>query len=418
MDMRWSVLFFFASLSLVVPMTTQAQSGSSQLGVVDARLESLRRSEREALSPLLARGPIAFVGFSGDHELPAVVLATEVEGSPDCIMDVLGSPERYPRFMSALQSTQIRHQDEQEVSYDWTWQLGFLRLRGRSSLTRFSSQRSADQRRSRLLAMQNVGGDLGRGRMLWRAYPLEGERSLLVFSSRIDMRASNYLTRQMSSAGNSINRSVNISLAFMMMMSVRDEVARMRGATPRVAQSLPALVEPQLELTALAPLLARGDLVSLDESSESTQQLLVLSRTWRSPSVVWPVMTNPDVFGRALVQGSRARVIERSDTGATFEWSIPIPMVGSEGRMRLEHRPGVVHVDGLSGHLSESAWRFRLHRLPWGEAAIVGWSRFDPADASWMLATLIEDTPYLRGGIAVAGKVMIVRSLRSRLRTL
>jgi len=266
--------------------------------------------------------------------------------------------------------------------------------------------------------MQNVGGDLGRGRMLWRAYPLENERSLLVFSSRIDMRASNYLTRQMASAGNSINRSVNISLAFMMMMSVRDEVARLRGGQSLIPAELPTMHEPEINLAALAPLLARGDLVALEESQGSTQQLTVFSRTWRSPQVVWPVMTNPDVFGQALVQGSRARVLERDDTSALFEWSIPIPMVGSEGRMRLEHQPNLVQVDGVSGHLSDSAWRFRLHRLPWGEAAIIGWSRFDPADASWVLSTLIEGTPYLRGGLAVAGKVMIVRSLRSRLRTL
>lgn len=254
--------------------------------------------------------------------------------------------------------------------------------------------------------------------MVWRAYPRPNGQSLLVFSSRLDMRDANYLTRQMSVGGNSVNRSINISLAYVMMMSVKGEAERRLGTSNLVTrtphESRDELIEPEIDLRTLAPLLARGDVAAVDLRDGPLHPVSVYSRTWRAPQVIWPIMTNPESFGRSLIQGSRAEVLSRHPQGSTFAWSIPIPLVGSEGRMELSHGTNNVSVRGLSGHLSESRWNFRLDTLPWGEAAIVGWSRFDPGDASWMLETLVRDTQHFREGVALAGKIMIVRSLRSR----
>ncbi len=410
-------LFFFSLSWLFSPWATASAQATADAPVraVNARLDTLTARDRAALSPLLDRGPIAFVGFANSHDLPSIVLATRVAASPTCVTRVLSDPARFPDFMSGLQSTNVESRRDDEVIYGWTWQLGLLHMRGRTNVMILPPPpTNASHRRSRLVAMQVLEGDLGHGRMLWRSYPEPGGTSLLVFSSRIDMRDANYLTRRMSAGGNSVNRSVNISLAYVMMMSVKVEAERRLGIAPPPPDALLDLEEPEVDLNLLAPLLARGDIAAVDLSGGRTQQLSVFSRSWRSASVVWPIMTNPESFGRSLVAGSRAEVVSRTENGATFDWSIPIPIVGSAGRMTLAHEEHHVSVNGVSGHLSESQWRFRMHRLPWGEAAVIGWSRFDPGDASWMIESLVRDTVHFREGLALAGKIMIVRSLRSR----
>lgn len=405
---------FALILFLVPPAAAQSRTDSPPT-IQEARFDTLSRQNREALHPLLLQGPVAFVGFRNTHELPTIVLATYVDASPNCISRVLTDPARFPRFIDGLHSTTIESRDELETTYGWTWQIGFLRMHGRSSVMAIPTQTS---RRGSLVSMQVLDGDLGEGRMSWRAYPRPEGKSLLVFSSRLDMRDANYLTRQMSVGGNSVNRSINISLAYVMMMSVKEEAQRRLGDrdddAPRADEGLGDLREPDVDLRALAPLLARGDVAAVDLRDGPLYPVSVFSRTWRAPQVIWPIMTNPESFGRSLIQGSRAEVLSRSPQGSTFAWSIPIPLVGSEGQMELAHTSDSVNVRGISGHLQESRWNFRLHTLPWGEAAIVGWSRFDPGDASWMLETLVRDTRHFREGIALAGKIMIVRSLRSR----
>ncbi|MCA9616494.1 MAG: hypothetical protein KC586_27240, partial [Myxococcales bacterium] len=126
------------------------------------------------------------------------------------------------------------------------------------------------------------------------------------------------------------------------------------------------------------------------------------------------VMNDPEEFGRSLVFGSTARIVERDDESVVFEWGIPMPLVGIEGRMRLRPGSGEVAVDGVSGSLRSGQWRFDTHVEPTGEAVVFGWARFDPAEASRLVRRLIADDTSFSHGLAVATQVMIVRSLRQR----
>ena len=70
--------------------------------------------------------------------------------------------------------------------------------------------------------------------------------------------------------------------------------------------------------------------------------------------------------------------------------------------------------DALRGGLSGGMWRFETERYPWGEAAVVGWARFDPADAGWLVERLVDGIPWFGHGLAAASQVMVLRSIRSR----
>ena len=254
--------------------------------------------------------------------------------------------------------------------------------------------------------------------MMWRVYPDGPGRSLMILSSRIDMRDANYITRQLASGGNSVNRTINITLASVMLLETKAEAERRSGTfIDRPAAPKP-LYRPEVDVPALGRLLRRGDLVMMDLEGETLHQVTVLGRSGARMGPLRRVMTDPEEFGTSLIHGSSAKVTERKGNLTRFKWGIPLPLIGVGGEMMLRTSRSVVAVDGVSGSFSEGQWRFDTHRFPAGEAGVIGWAKFDPADSAKLVRRLIDDDATFSHGLATAMQVMVVRSLRSRLRYL
>src|SRR6185436_8729851 len=106
-------------------------------------------------------------------------------------------------------------------------------------------------------------GDFGTGRISIRVLPRGERESTLVVCMRLDLRAANYVARQLAKAARSINRSANMSLAYTLLLSLRREAETRAGYKPP-ANAKVALHKPVLDMGPLFPLLLRGDLVLLD----------------------------------------------------------------------------------------------------------------------------------------------------------
>jgi ribosome-associated toxin RatA of RatAB toxin-antitoxin module len=378
-----------------------------------ARLSNLSRQDREALAPHLARGPIALVEF-GDHlaELPGVHFATRVRAPAAEVAAVISDPSRYPRFMPALDAVEVRARRENMVSYHWTWRTAVFTLRGESVLQTYPAPVGRSDRPYRIEA-RATGGDLGTGRLVWRVYSDGPDASLLTLSARLDLRDANYLTRQINRGQNSINRTVNISLAFVMLHGTKMESERRVGAPPETAAERP-LTRPDVNIVALNRLLSRGDLLLMDTVGDRLNQVAVLGRIGRDQERTREVMTDPREFGPALVPGSYARIVRQGEEDLDFEWGINIPLFGSSGTMRLREEGTTVSIDAIAGALEGGRWRFDRMGYPSGEAVVLGWADFDPADASWLIRGMVADDPPLGHGIAGGTSIMVIRAIRSR----
>ncbi len=377
-----------------------------------ARLGLLTRADRQVLAPHLRRGPVALIEFADDAELPAIIFATEVRAPAERVAAVVSDPSRYPRFMPALDSVEVRSRREGMLAYDWTWRTAVFTLRGSAVMTRYMAPHGRRDRPWRI-EIRNTTGDLGTGRQMWRIYPEGPNRSLVVFSSRLDMRDANYLTRQIGRQ-RSINRTTNLSLAYVMMMGVRKEAERLAGAPPRPAGGDPApLRRPDVDIFALRFLLFRGDLVLMDMTGERLDQVAVLGRLHAPLEPAREIMTDPRAFGPALIPGSYANVVREEDAEVDFAWGIDVPLVGTSGKMRLT-RADRITVDAIEGALTGGQWHFETPVYDWGEACVLGWGRFDPGDANWLIRMLVEGTPTLGHGIQAGTNLMVVRAIRSR----
>ena len=382
-----------------------------------APLGSFTPAERGLLAPYLERGPVVLTEFRNrKSDLPAIVYMARVAAPASTVAEVIANPGGYPRFMKALDAIKVTSKRQHMVSYDWSWRISIFTLHGQNVLTSFAT--NGDSRRGYRFDVRSTGGDLGKGRMMWRVYPDGPGRSLMILSSRIDMRDANYITRQLASGGNSVNRTINITLASVMLLETKAEAERRAGTFVGKPAAPQPLYRPRVDISALSRLLRRGDLVMMDLEGETLHQVTVLGRSGARTEPLRRVMTDPEEFGTSLVHGSRATVTERNGNRTRFKWKIPLPLVGVGGEMMLRTSRGVVSVDGISGSFSEGRWRFDTHRFPGGEAGVIGWAKFDPADSAKLVRRLIDDDATFSHGLATAMQVMVVRSLRSRVRHL
>lgn len=392
----------------VAPLADPSMARADPAEAATAKLGYLSSSERALLSPYLDRGPLALVEFAEDTELPGLVAAARVHAPAERVLSVIRDVDAYPTFMPALDQVRVHSRRKRTTSYEWTWRTAVFTLKGNNVMTEYPAPPGGSGR-PHAIGVRSVRGDLGAGRFMWQVFPEGPDRCLVVLASRIDMRRANWVAEKLSSGGNGVNRTINLSLVFLMLLSTQEEAQK--------GLDVPASSTSRfLRVPKLTRLLRRGDLVLLDTSKGRLKSVRFLGRMGRRERIVRTVMTDPEAFGAALLQGSRAKVVAEDDKGVTFDWEIPLPLVGSSGRMRLVERgSGVIAVDAVSGGLAGGKWRFATHGRG-GDTILVGWARFDPGKTSWLLRRLVDGVPFFREGVSAASQIMVIRSIRGRVR--
>lgn len=383
----------------------------------DRPLATFTPRELAILAPLLRTGTVSLVEFAYDGELPAIVIATEVDAPAAEVARSVGDPRRYPEFMPALDEVRVDPVPEGAglISYQWAWRAAMFTLRGTNVMQTFAPPADHPELGWRFV-VRSTGGDLGSGRTVWRVLPRGPDRTLVMSSSRMDLRDANYIARQLSAASQSMNRTVNIAIAFAMVLRTRIEAER-RAGRPRAP--LPVESEeperPAIDAVALEPLLGRGDVVWVETTGADLGRIAVIGAMHTPVARTRAAMLDPQGFTAGLVQGAHATVIGTGPDGTRFDWGLDLPLVGSSGRMRLrEASDGRVHLDGIEGAFAQARWRFETIARPYG-TLVVTWGRFDPADGLWLIRVVTEADPAFRPGIAGATQLMMLRGLRARL---
>ncbi len=411
------MLRFLTIFILLVTWSTTALA-EHQSGKVDAsvaRLGTLSAEERALLVPYLAQGPVLLTEFQNRQtDLPAVIYAARIHAPAKTVAGVIGKPSDYPRFMRALTGVDVQAVNGQMMAFDWTWGVTLFSLTGHNVMTAYPG----DSTRGYRFDIRTTGGDLGIGRVMWRIYPEGPRKSLVVFSSRLDMRDANYITRQLAAEGNAVNRTINVAVAMVTLLEVKAEAERRAGTFFTGQFAAKPLRRPPVDMKALRHLLGRGDLVFMDLDGDTLQSVTVVGRSGTSVGRVRRVMLDPEEFSKSLLHGTCAEVVERTARGVKFEWEIPIPLLHVGGEMILRPSPTVIAIDGISGTLSKGHWRFDTHRYPGGEAGVIAWAAFDPADSPKLIRKLIAGNTHFSHGFVAATQLAVMRSLRTRARLL
>jgi carbon monoxide dehydrogenase subunit G len=409
----------FASLLLTLLLGISTASAQERAVEADRPLATFRPEELRQLAPLLDGGVVSLVEWAYGTELPAVVIACRVDAPVDVVAAVIGDPARYPDFMAALDGVTVTSEelrgDVRSLAYEWAWQASVFTLHGENTMEAYAPPAEAPERGYRFV-VRSTGGDLGVGRTVWRVLP-DGSGSLVMSSSRMDLRDANYIARSLAAASSSVNRSINVALAFSMVTRTRAEAERRHG---RSRAHLPTLSgEPAplaFDATRIEDVLMRGDLLWV-ETTDGTDQgrVVAFTRLSQRPDQVRAAILDPAGFTNGMLSGAHANILEAGEAGTRFEWGIDLPLVGTSGEMRMSERSdGVLCLDATSGALSGAAWRYETLPRSYG-TLLTAWGTFDLASGLWLVDVVQGADPSFRPGLSASAELMMVRGLRYRL---
>lgn len=416
MRIRPAAFAMLAALSCGWAGVASAQGAAVE---ADRPLATFSPTELRQMGPLLDTGVVAFVEWAYGTELPAVVIACRVEAPPDVVAGVIGDPARYPEFMPALDAVTVTSDattaDVRSLSYSWTWQAAVFTLHGDNTMDLYAPPSGSPERGYRFV-VRSTGGDLGVGRTVWRVLPDHGG-SLIMSSSRMDLRDANYIARSLAAASSSVNRSINVALAFSMVLRTRTEAERQVGfARPRISEPSGDPPRPPIDPTSVETMLIRGDLLWV-ESSDGTDQgrVVALSRLSQSSDRVRGAILDPGGFTQGMLSGAHANILEAGPGGTRFSWGIDLPLVGTSGEMLMSEREGgTLCLDATSGALEGAAWRFALAPRDYG-TLLTAWGTFDLGSGLWLIDVVQGADPSFRPGLSASAELMMVRGLRYRL---
>lgn len=400
-----------ASLSLAAPASAQSTAE------VDRPLVTFTPTELALLGDLLDTGVVSLVEFAYGTELPAVVLACRVEAPPDVVASVIGDPARYPEFMPALDEVSLEPETETgALAYEWSWHAAIFTLHGENTMETYAPPEDHPERGYRFV-VRSTGGDLGVGRTVWRVLPDGAGRSIVMSSSRMDLRDANYIARSLAAASSTVNRSVSVGLSFSMMLRTRAESERRVGhvRTP-IATGTGEPARPAIDPIPLESMLLRGDLLWVETTDGSDQGLVwAVTRLPQTEDAVRAAIRDPGGFTNGLLSGAHANILESSEDRTRFEWGIDLPLVGTSGEMTMSERDDGTHcLDATSGALEGAAWRFAVTPRDYG-VLLTSWGRFDLADGLWLIDVVEDADPSFRPGLSSSAELMMVRGLRTRL---
>lgn len=383
----------------------------------DRPLVTFTPAELRLLAPLLDTGVVSLVEFAYGTDLPAVVLACRIEAPPDVVADVIGNPARYPEFMPALDEVTLEPRAETgALAYGWSWHAAIFTLHGLNTMETYAPPADHPERGYRFV-VRSTGGDLGVGRTVWRVMPDGAGRSIVMSSSRMDLRDANYIARSMAAASSTVNRAVNVGLSFSMMLRTRAEAERRSGfARALIPTATGEPTRPTIDPVPLEAMLLRGDLLWVETTDGSDQGVvLAFGRMHNPEEAVRTAIRDPGGFTRGLLSGAHANILEETSDGTRFEWGIDLPLVGTSGEMTMSERADGTHcLDATSGALSGAAWRFALTVRDYG-VIMTSWGRFDLGDGLWLIDVVEDADPSFRPGLSSSAELMMVRGLRARL---
>lgn len=381
---------------------------------LEAPLRGFTARDLSRLESLMADGAVGLVDHDTPPLLPGVHLAVPVDAPAHLIAEILTHPERYPDFMPALSEVVIDEREASTIAYSWRWQTSVFSLGGRAMQTVFAPP-PRQTRRGWRIVVERTDGDLGHGREVWRIRPQGPNRSILTLSARMDLRDANSVTRTMAAAGRSLSRSITLAMGLGMVLRTQAEAERRAGRPPRAVDG--ELHRPAIDMRPLEPLLQRGDLILVEAAGTELRQAAVMTRYDRPEAQVRSIMLDPVAFAQALIQGSSASIAQaRGEDGVRFDWRVDLPLIGTSGSMRLREREGgTVELDALEGAMQGGRWRFDTMELPSHATGVLGWARFEVADANFLLRAIVDADAGFRAGLSAATEVMMARALRIRL---
>ena len=170
-----------------------------------------------------------------------------------------------------------------------------------------------------------------------------------------------------------------------------------------------------IDPTALAVLLARGELALVESNAEGKASQIVIFSAINAPAEkIYDAITDVENHPKFMKAVVRNKIIKKQGDMFAYEWELDVPVFNLKGvRAMRGKRPELIEVRGMSGNFKESRERWELYPLDDGKRTLAAFYRaLDVESAGVLLKTMISMEPSMEHGVSLAAGFVHLRDVR------
>ncbi|MDD5305848.1 MAG: SRPBCC family protein [Deltaproteobacteria bacterium] len=390
----------FAALALLVPITSAASAPGG-----------FSEDEMKLAAGLLARhGVVVLAETTPEGGPKAMTLAVLVNAPREEVFKVFENPENFSFLSSLFKENKV--EDSHGSSKAWTWA-------SRHKLFSFTGTNTISLFPPRRVDIQIVNSTIGSGTFRFDLRESGKDRTLLVLSGILGVKSSDWIIRYLLGGNPAMQQAMNVAIGIVVVKGAKDMAERMvrgkplgkrRVAGPAGGETRPC---PAQELVALAPLLARGMVVLVDENKGGRLRQITAVESVAAPAArVLAAVSTPELYPKMVKAISDVKVGSKTDEATEFSWTLGFSVFNLSSRNRMTRTPDGVAIDGLDGDFAGARWRWQLAGADAGHT-IVAYHGFVNIDATtYVLKMSLKREPYLEHGIMAGSNMVMLRAVR------
>jgi len=378
------------------------------------RIEALPPDTLGPLAALSAPGAAALVFFPDGGPQARTTVAVRVDAPAATVRRALLDAARWPEFMPALSRVEQTARFGRRAAYRFDVAAGLLTVHATTAIT---------ERSARRIDLDVDASDFGPAGARWELIPQDPAHTLLVITSWSDPAQGHWLFRQAASSDPSATAGMNVAVDLTLALSLARR-ARALAGTPT-----PARPEPWTDDGASLAAPSPGPWMAL----HPRYYTLVFALT--PDGAVRSVNVTGQTFGPAAEVIARVRDVARyrdhlpgvrasswdappaEGTPARAHLLLRTPFDAGEGEVerRLEG-PATVFIDGRSGELAGSRWRWDVTTDPIRGTFLSLTGVPNAATATLLTRAVSAREPFLVPGATALRQLVWLRSMLAGIR--
>ncbi|MCK9460139.1 MAG: hypothetical protein M0R80_10915 [Proteobacteria bacterium] len=401
---RCRVLVVFVAVILAAAAAPPPASAAKAPGGLSAE-------ELKAITPLFRRHDIVGLAESQPNGDPAsMTLAVRVKAPRAVAFSALENPSNFYYLSTLFKENEIVQQHDNSKAWTWASRHKLFSVTGMNTIALYPPRR-ADVR----IAKSSVG----QGDFTFTFHEDGPDATIVVLSGLLDVQTSEWLIRYLVGGNPSMRQAMNVAIGIVCIKGVKTLAERIAAGKKldkhrTFGKSGGAIrLTQQKELKAVAPLLARGQVVLVDSNGKGKLRQVTTIENVRAPyGQVLDIVSTPKNYSKTIRAFSDITVHDAAPREISFSWTLGFSVFSITSKNRMTTADQGVTIEGLDGDLAGSTWRWQI--VPTGpETTTVAYHGFaDVKKAAVILEKTVQREPYLEHGLMAGSNMVMLRAMK------
>jgi hypothetical protein len=387
-----------AALSLPAPAAAKGPGG-------------LSAEELKAITPLLRRHDVVGLTESRpDGEPAAMTLAIRVKAPRAVAFGVLEDPTNFYYLSTLFKENEIVEQHDNAKAWTWASRQKLFSVTGMNTIALFPPRR-ADVR----IAKSSVG----QGDFTFTFHEDGPDHTIVVLSGLLDVQTSEWFIRLLLGGNPSMRQAMNVAIGLVCIKGVK-ALAERTAAGKKLDKHRTAgksgggvRLTDAKELKALAPLVARGQVILIDSNPKGKLRQVTAIESVKAPfGVVLDAVSSPRNYPKMIRAFSEVSVASATPQEILFNWTLGFSVFNISSKNRMASVDQGVEIDGLEGDLAGAVWRWQIVPTGPNETIVAYHGYADVKKAAVILEKTVQREPYLEHGLMAGSNMVMLRAVK------